>query len=80
MEGLIIWNMEIKLKTRFIITVWCLLASSANFYIHVVCLQGKLSTYLQKRFPDKIYTKIGEESFLRNVHDSSENVCIPKTK
>lgn len=53
---------------------------SANFYIPVVCPQEKLLTYLQKHFPDQIHTKIGEESFLISVYDSSENVCIPMRK
>lgn len=73
--------MEIKLKNRLIITVpGVCCPPSANFYIYVMCLQGKLLTYLQKHFSGKIHAKIGEESFLKNVYDSSENVCIPKTK
>lgn len=79
MEGLIIWNMEVKLKNRLIITVaGVCYPPSASFYIHIV--QEKLLTSLQKHFPDEIYTKIGEKSFLRNMYDSSETVCIPKTK
>lgn len=56
----------------------CLLPPSASFYIHVV--QEKLLTSLQKHFPDEIYTKIGEKSFLRNMYDSSKTVCVSKTK
>lgn len=70
---------KVKKQSDYHCTV-CLLPPSANFYIHVVCLQGKLLTYFQKHFPEEMHTKIGEQRFLRNVYGSSENVCIPKTK
>lgn len=76
-EGLIIWNMEVKLKPRLIITVpgFCYLLSAFT----LMCVYRE-SFYSHKLFPDEMCSKIGEECFLRNVYDSNENACIPKTK
>lgn len=76
-EGLIIWNMEVKLKPRLIITVpgVCYLLSAFT----LMCVYRE-SFYSHKLFPDEMCSKIGEECFLRNVYDSNENACIPKTK